>query len=209
MTKIEDLEWFCPQPFMNTLVYRTVAPQPCCVLKEWPKTSIKRKYGTTDPKELHDKDEYADFRNEFLNGGGPLTQKYCQVCVEQEKHSNSSHRKIYLEKFTHKNGEYNDHLETLEEYINTDMSEPNLLTMEYVAPSNFCNLRCNMCGPYNSSSLAKENKDIGLHDAYGMDKFKNMPALIKDTDNVEDYADILKNLVELKLVQSLCRRLQT
>ena len=90
MTKIEDLEWFCPQPFMNTLVYRTVAPQPCCVLKEWPKGSIKRKYGTTDPKELHDKDEYADFRNEFLNGGGPLTQKYCQVCVEQEKHSSQS-----------------------------------------------------------------------------------------------------------------------
>ena len=50
MTKIEDLEWFCPQPFMNTLVYRTVAPQPCCVLKEWPKTSIKQKYETTDPK---------------------------------------------------------------------------------------------------------------------------------------------------------------
>lgn len=199
MNKIEDLEWFCPQPFTNTLVYRTLAPQPCCVLKEWPKTSIKRKYGTTDLKELHNKDEYANFRNEFLTGGGSLTQKYCQVCVEQEKHSSQSHRQIYLEKFTHE-GEYHEHLETLEKYINTDMSEPNLLTMEYIAPSNFCNLRCNMCGPYNSSSLAKENKDIGLHDTYGMDKFKNMPALIKDTNNVEEYADILKNLVELKLV---------
>ena len=86
MTKIKDLEWFCPQPFMNTLLYRTVAPQSCCVLKKF--KSIKLKYGTTDPKELHNKEEYVNFRNEFLNGGGPLTQKYCQVCIEQEKHSN-------------------------------------------------------------------------------------------------------------------------
>ena len=80
------------------------------------------------------------------------------------------------------------------------MSEPIFITMEYNAPSNFCNLRCNMCGPYNSSSLAKENKDIGLHNAYGMNKFRNKPAFNKERDNVEKYSDILKNLVELKLV---------
>ena len=50
MTKIKDLEWFCPQPFMNTLVYRTVAPMSCCVIKNWPKSKIKSKYGTTDLK---------------------------------------------------------------------------------------------------------------------------------------------------------------
>ena len=79
------------------------------------------------------------------------------------------------------------------------MTEPKFLTMEYVAPSNYCNLRCNMCGPYNSSSLAKENQDIGLYNNYGMENFQDK-SLIKETDNVEDYADILKNLVELKLV---------
>tara|TARA_B100000949_G_scaffold121648_1_gene107487 strand:+ start:90 stop:1370 length:1281 start_codon:yes stop_codon:yes gene_type:complete len=200
MTKLKDLEWFCPQPFINTLIYRIVAPMPCCVMKKWPKEKIKQKYGTTDPKELHNTEEYANFRNEFLNGGGPLTQKHCQICIEQEKHSTESHRKIYLDKFTHKDGEYGEHFEALEKYINTDMSEPYFLTMEYVAPSNFCNLRCNMCGPYNSSSLAQENKNIGLDNAYGMDKFRNKPALIKEKDNVEEYADILKNLTELKLV---------
>ena len=199
MIKIKDLEWFCPQPFMNTLVYRTAAPQSCCVLKQWPKGLIKRKYGTTNPIELHNEEEYSNFRNEFLNGGGPLTKKYCEVCIEQEKHSSQSHRNIYLEKFTNEWDEYHEHLENLEEYINTDMSEPNFKTMEYVAPSNFCNLRCNMCGPYNSSSLAKENKDIGLHDAYGMEQFKDK-TLKKQKDDVEDYVDILKNLVELKLV---------
>ena len=200
MTKIKDLKWFCPQPFTNTHVYGLGAPQSCCVLKKWPKNRIKRKYGTTDPVELHNKDEYANFRNEFLNGDGPLIQKNCQVCIEQEKHSSISHRQIYLEKFTKELGEYHEHLENLEEYINTDMSEPNFITMEYNAPSNFCNLRCNMCGPYNSSSLAKENKDIGLHNAYGMNKFRNKPAFNKERDNVEKYSDILKNLVELKLV---------
>ena len=199
MNKIEDMEWFCPQPFMNTLVYRIVAPMSCCVMKEWPKGALKRKYETADPKKLHNKDEYLNFRNEFLNGGGPLTKKHCQVCIEQEKHSSQSHRQIYLEKFTAEGGEYHEHLEYLEKYINTDMTEPKFLTMEYVAPSNYCNLRCNMCGPYNSSSLAKENQDIGLYNNYGMENFQDK-SLIKETDNVEDYADILKNLVELKLV---------
>ena len=114
MIKIKDLEWFCPQPFMNTLVYRTAAPQSCCVLKQWPKGLIKRKYGTTNPIELHNEEEYSNFRNEFLNGGGPLTKKYCEVCIEQEKHSSQSHRNIYLEKFTNEWGEYHEHLENLE-----------------------------------------------------------------------------------------------
>ena len=56
MNKIEDMEWFCPQPFMNTLVYRIVAPMSCCVMKEWPKGALKRKYETADPKKLHNKD---------------------------------------------------------------------------------------------------------------------------------------------------------
>ena len=85
MIKIKDLEWFCPQPFMNTLLYRTVAPQSCCVLNM--KTKIKLKYGTTDPKELHNKEEYVNFRNEFLNGGGPLTQKNTVKFVSNRKNT--------------------------------------------------------------------------------------------------------------------------
>lgn len=75
MTKIKDLDWFCPQAFTNILVYKLNAPQSCCVLKKWPKNRIRRKYGTTNPTELHNKDEYVDFRNEFLKGDGPLIQK--------------------------------------------------------------------------------------------------------------------------------------
>ena len=64
MNKIEDMEWFCTETFMNTLVYRIVAPMSCCVMKEWPKGALKRKYETADPKKLHNKDEYLNFRNE-------------------------------------------------------------------------------------------------------------------------------------------------
>ena len=199
MTKLKDLKWFCPQPFTNYVLYRDLAPSSCCVLKEWPRNKIKRKYKTNDPRKLHNKAEYADFRKEFLNGGGPLIKKHCQVCIEQEKHSGESHRKVYLEKFIGEYGEYNQYLEDLENYIDTDMTEPHILTMEYVAPNNFCNLRCNMCGPGNSSSLAKENIDIGLTNIFQMEKYKNNP-LQKIKDNVEKYDDILINLAELKLV---------
>lgn len=56
-----------------------------------------------------------------------------------------------------------------------------------------------MCGPFNSSSLAKENIDIGLTNIFQMEKYKNNP-LQKIKDNVEKYDDILINLAELKLV---------
>ena len=34
MTKIKDLEWFCPQPFMNTVINHDKIAKPCCVLKD-------------------------------------------------------------------------------------------------------------------------------------------------------------------------------
>ena len=68
MTKLENLKWFCPQPFTNYVLYRDLAPLSWCVLKEWPRNQIKRKYKTNDPRKLHNEDEYADFRKEFLKG---------------------------------------------------------------------------------------------------------------------------------------------
>ena len=40
MTKLTDLEWFCPQPFINTVSTQDGASKPCCVLKEWPNRQL-------------------------------------------------------------------------------------------------------------------------------------------------------------------------
>ena len=102
MTKIKDLEWFCPQPYMNVVVNHDRVTKPCCVLKGWPNRKIKES-GKTSVMDVHQSQLMKDFRKEFLEGGGPLTEKFCLVCKEQEKHSKTeSHRLMYVDKFDEK-----------------------------------------------------------------------------------------------------------
>ena len=95
--------------------------------------------------------------------------------------------------------------------------------MEYNAPSNFCNLRCHMCGPWNSSSIAKENLDIGHELRNEPERQKQFKIANADSatfpkglgghkplgykneyhieleDDFKRFDPILKNLIELKL----------
>ena len=203
MTKIKDLDWFCPQPFMNTVVNHDRVTKPCCVLKGWPNRSIKES-GKTSVMEVHNSDLMKKFRNEFLTADEPtpLIDNFCLVCKEQEKHSKTeSHRLMYVDKFDEDHGEYREHTTTLEEYIDTNHSEPFYLTMEYNAPNNFCNLKCNMCGPFNSSTFAKENKAIGITEGKGMTShWLAGRTWVNEEDDMNQYTDVLKNLIELKLV---------
>jgi len=201
MTKIKDLEWFCPQPFVNTVATQDGVAKPCCVLKEWPNRHL-RDNGIMGPKGLHESQLMKDFRNEFLTtGDGPMQKKYCQVCKEQEKHSaTESHRLMYVDKFDEEHGEYKDHLEKLEEYIDTDHSEPFYLTMEYNAPNNFCNLKCNMCGPYNSSTYAKENKAIGLYTSGDSASWLAGKTWQNEEDDMTKYEEVLETVIQMKLV---------
>mgnify|MGYP001159829155 FL=1 len=201
MTKLKDLEWFCPQPFMNAVVNHDRVTKPCCVLKGWPNRKIKES-GKTSVMDVHQSQLMKDFRKEFLEGGGPLTEKFCLVCKEQEKHSKTeSHRLMYVDKFDEEHGEYKEYTAALEEYIDTDHSEPFYLTMEYNAPNNFCNLKCNMCGPFNSSTYAKENEAIGITEGKGMiSHWLAGRTWVNEEDDMNQYTDVLKNLIELKLV---------
>jgi len=201
MTKIKDLEWFCPQPFMNTVINHDKIAKPCCVLKRWPSRKL-RNSGKTSVMDVHNSDLMKSFRKELLTDGGPLTDRFCLVCKEQEKHSKTeSHRIIYNKKFDEEHGEYREHTTALEEYIDTDHSKPFYLTMEYNAPNNFCNLKCNMCGPFNSSTYAKENEAIGITEGKGTSSYWLAGRTwVNEEDDMNQYTDILKNLVELKLV---------
>jgi hypothetical protein len=170
--KKEEFDWFCPQPFINqvTAYNRTV---PCCVIKGW------------DPET----DSAEKLREEMRTGKGEACAKNCGVCIEQEKHPSPSHRQIYTSKW--ETGNYSEHLPKLEAAI----KEPRVLTFEYQAPNNFCNLRCHMCGPGCSSSIAKENNELGIETDFSRSHSK---ALIKSADT-EDYDELLKGLIELKL----------
>ena len=188
--KLEEYEWFCPQPFMNIVTDVSGRIKPCCVIKKSPdsKKTIE---------EYSKSDMLRQFRKEILDGGGPLVETNCEVCIEQEKHSQESHRRTY-----NKYLEYNkpELKEELEEYLETDMDTPFVRTMEWIAPSNFCNLRCHMCNSANSSSIARENQHIGHPNV----KLLGNKTIYKNDEKAESFIQecddfVIDNLVELKL----------
>ena len=190
--KLEEYEWFCPQPFMNIVTDVFGKIKPCCVIKgnnAWDRDQTIEEYSKSD--------KLKQFRKEMLEGGGPTVKSNCEVCIEQEKHSPESHRKTYNGYLDHQKPELK---KELEEYLETDMDTPFVRTMEWIAPTNFCNLRCHMCGSGNSSSIAKENQQIGQ---------RNIPSLgnktlYKNDEKAESFIQecddfVIDNLVELKL----------
>jgi len=190
--KLEEYEWFCPQPFMNIVTDVFGKIKPCCVIKgnnAWDRDQTIEEYSKSD--------KLKQFRKEMLEGGGPTVKSNCEVCIEQEKHSPESHRKTYNGYLNHQKPELK---KELEEYLETDMDTPFVRTMEWIAPTNFCNLRCHMCGSANSSSIARENQKIG-HPNVGLLGNKT---LYKNDDKAESFIQecddfVIDNLIELKL----------
>jgi len=193
--KLEEYEWFCPQPFMNIVTYSPGKIKPCCVVNNnyWDSLQTIEEYFKSD--------KLRQFRKEILEGGGPTVDFNCEVCIEQEKHSPESHRRTYNRYIEYQKPELK---KELEEYLETDMDIPSVRTMEWIAPSNFCNLRCHMCGPFNSSSIASEDQKIGHSKLPGFSGFNNNKILYKNDEAAERFIAkldefVLDNLVELKM----------
>ena len=172
--KLEDYPWFCPEPFTNFMNSVGGMTKPCCHIntKNWRNQDIK------------------SFRKEFINGGGPLIDKCCTRCIKQEEFGNKSFRQSYLEyfsgKFAHKKKQLEDNLDN-----------PPLLTIEFKAQDNLCNLRCNICKPILSSSLAKENFVLGKSPFLGKllhPKMNNNGPHFKSKSTFPDLENILEFL---------------
>jgi len=192
--KLEEYAWLCPQPFINLHKNLHGSVKPCCVTQHhniyWPSVSIDEYFKGEQLKNL---------RKEILTTPGDLVARNCEICLEQEKHSEESHRRTYLSYLEHTKPEIK--LE-LEEYLETDMEKPFIKTMEWIAPNNFCNLRCFMCAPSNSSSIAKENIALGIGIPNYSSKGDKLPWKFPDKaakDILEFEDKVLENLVEIKL----------
>ena len=201
--KIEDYEWFCPQPFVN--IYRGVTghTSPCCVIKNWYVPTKKLKENTS-VHEDYSSALFESLRQEFLNSGsGPLIDSCCTICKKNEFAGKSSHRIQYMDRFI--NGDLQDRKEELELYLDTDRSEPLIMSMEYKVQDNYCNLKCNMCRSINSSTLAAEN--IVLEKSgYTLPPTHELPVSFKNKshykrkESFDDIDHILKTLSNLQLV---------
>ena len=131
---------FCSAPWINISTDVNGSIRPCC---RYAQPGNQKKYkmpymkdGTLDV--LYNGQEMKNLRKAFLNGEEP---EECNWCWREESAGIKSFRMKYNSKFKL-------------DYSN-DNPMPQTLEMKL---SNVCNLKCRMCSPVASSSIAKEMK---------------------------------------------------
>ena len=128
---------FCPAPWINISTDVNGSIRPCCRYEQ-PGGQSKYKMpwmknGKLD--EIYNGPEMQALRDAFKNGIEP---NECSWCWKEEAVGIKSFREKYLER-------------------NYLYSEDDLIPQIYdLKLSNVCNLKCRMCGPQASSSIAKE-----------------------------------------------------
>jgi len=200
--KLEEYDWFCPQPFTNW--YRSIIgrTQPCCVIKNWYTSNNKFK-GEVSLEEDYSSALNKSFRNQILDGAGPMVEECCTQCITNEKNGKTSHRLVYLDEFL--TGSLKHRKEELENYLVSEQTQPLIMTMEYKVSDNYCNLKCNMCRSINSSTLAKENVELEkqghiLTYTHKLPKPFNGKFHYKKKESFKDLDNVLKTLSILELV---------
>lgn len=160
---------FCIVPFKTALVDRDGIMVPCCEYdigdrSEATKINNVVKWWNTDMQLLRD-DMVAGREN-----------KGCHHCIKKEKNPNvASHRK---------------HINRL--YGNQILTTADAIDSIEIRVSNYCNLKCIMCGPYASSSISAECRDYET-------EYKNIGLMIpyEETTRWWDDAD---SMHQLKLI---------
>lgn len=164
---------FCTAPWINISTDVNGSIRPCCRYEQ-PDRQTKYKMpwmknGTLD--QLYNGPEMKALRQAFLNGEEP---EECNWCWKEEAAGISSSREKYYEVWD----------------IEYDLENPlpQLLDLKL---SNVCNLKCRMCGPRASSSIAKE---LNILNPYHLEN------KIIATDNESIFfKEILPNLKYLEL----------
>lgn len=125
---------FCAAPFKTAVVDRDGVMLPCC---EYMPIASRESLTTIKDIKRWWAIELQDLRNDMIK---ERTNPGCHHCIAKESNpSYQSHRQ-------HTNSYYPN----LDHNIELDAIE--------IRVSNYCNLRCIMCGPYASSSIADEYK---------------------------------------------------
>lgn len=166
--EIESIPNFCVVPFMNLNIDADGSTMLCCVQDA---NNLKtQSYHDYDNLEgLFNNAGFAKIRQEFLSNHQPTS---CSTCFKLENSGVVSERQSRNQRYLQDTGiqvkEHSKHL-------------PNSLDLR---PSNRCNLKCRMCTPSASSSIAKE---------------KFMPNHIISLPS-KNIIDSLDNIVDIKLL---------
>jgi radical SAM protein with 4Fe4S-binding SPASM domain len=125
---------FCSAPFKTAVIDRDGAMLPCCeYMPSGPRESLTK---IKDVKHWWNI-ELQDLRQDMIDG---KPNSGCHHCIAKESNPNSPSHRQYT----------NSHYPKLDFSVELDAIE--------IRVSNYCNLKCIMCGSYASSSIADEYK---------------------------------------------------
>jgi len=143
-TQAQQSSTFCLLPFMHMATKTDGDLKLCC--RSWPIGNVKN----ASMKELWNSDVYKDIRRQMLNGERP---EQCHACWRHEDIGVRSMRERYNKTRTKR------YLKVLDN-MQDDYSMPFRLPIIEAKLSNFCNLKCRMCHPLDSTSWSKDWKVV-------------------------------------------------
>lgn len=146
MPKIVN-ETFCIMPFVHANIRTNGDIRLCCVSAEKTTHNIK------NSSVIQWWNSIDSVRNNML-AGNPISA--CNVCYQQEKHGLTSQRQSNNKKFKILSENYAEKIVNL---YYKNLSAP----IDYeLQITNICNLKCIMCGEFDSSALLSENKTLKI-----------------------------------------------
>jgi radical SAM protein with 4Fe4S-binding SPASM domain len=135
---------FCLLPFTHMATKTDGDLKLCC--RSWPIGNIK----DISIKELWNSEKYKEVREKLLKGEKP---QECHACWRHEEIGVRSMRQRYNKTRTER---FINNLESLDDEYNMPFKIPVI----EAKLSNFCNLKCRMCHPLDSTSWSKDWKSI-------------------------------------------------
>ena len=142
--KIKSSSSFCLLPFIHMATKTDGDIKLCC------RSSPIGNINTTSLEQIWNSDVYKEVRQKMLNGERP---KQCNACWRHEDIGVRSMRQRYNKTRTNK------YLPQVLK-LNEDYTMPFEIPILESKMSNFCNLKCRMCHPLDSTSWSKDWNSI-------------------------------------------------
>jgi len=178
-------------PFRTAMVDKNSMLSPCC---GYMSQNTAKTFSVVKHVKQWWNSELETLRNDITHGN--RANPGCVYCFQQEQNPNSvSLRKAINLGYSQKEIE-----QTIADYKQGIIPDINSIHSLELRFSNYCNLRCIMCGPYASSSIAQEYRDHA--EAYQTINLHSNEKTIRwweDIENLQVLKDLLINVSSLQL----------
>tara|TARA_B100000212_G_C27378711_1_gene535927 strand:+ start:558 stop:1979 length:1422 start_codon:yes stop_codon:yes gene_type:complete len=210
----EKGNFFCSQPFIHMYMPTYGFQHICCNTS----MSIKKHISETTFEERYNEPEFKKLRKEIVQGHKERerTFKTCLRCIQTEYHGFRSLRETYNYS-ANSNSETKKELKRLVKIVKDNPDDwydlpEKFHTVELKVWGNYCNLKCIMCSPEDSSEVGKEQIELGERTVEDIKLTTSArtgksvpftPPLINYTDNYlneKEYWEIIKRAIRIKLI---------